>query len=220
MHAEMKKEATKLALTIIVFATVLVANVCYAQSADRRGPLCGWRQVRVDSANEPMFELLVASAVRDWEKILGRRVMGHSGRWPSRISYAEVWEHSTPHHVFVGIADDETIALWDKREIKTGVKRSGYTVWWSKEDGRCNTGAVIWIRVQCVVHEYDPSRPECRTVGHIYKVIMHELGHALGLYESLHPGSLMFESIGEDDTRIWLGPDSRAWLRNHYGAEL
>jgi predicted Zn-dependent protease len=164
-------------------------------------------------------EILTTMAVGIWDSILRSNRLGYVGRWPlTHLRYEKKLPNKDrPHSIVIRTATPEVVTAWDE---EGSPRRRGLAQRRFSYRRKCTEGTLIWLRIECIERYPAPNQIECRSPEFYLKVLMHELGHALGLPESTARHSVMYPIISEYDTRIWLGADTRRRLNRYYSAGL
>lgn len=142
------------------------------------------------------YDAMVIGAIAWWNKQAGRQILVNAKR--ADILYND----GVPPFMGIYIARDETLDEWDSRERNIGgttiLSYSGHF------NNRCISGTTILLRDDGSLSDYD-----------LYRVLLHEMGHGIGLPDSNESGTVMSPYMYRD-REIILGTDSMADLSALY----
>ena len=206
------------AFYLFLCLVILSMGSCPAEAAKKPilRPLCNTPQkVRLHFFEEPFWDAQLNRAVTFWNNKLGF----HAFVVAPRIFMSYGNDEIPPNYVGIRSAPEEMLKRWvgvDKAPQRTAVAHSRFSI-----RDQCIKGTAIWIKQDCIAPEYIAG-DGCVTEDYLYLVLVHELGHALGLWPSgthsdydLH---IMHKSTTRQRTKLELAPDTKRQLQELYGS--
>lgn len=198
-------------ITCLSCATTPTEKVGTYWKGDSKIALCSQPElVLLPSTAEPFYDVLTQAAVEAWNNEIGYEVLFFGGRAPLDP------ETRKQPFMIIAPASVERIAKWDAREKYRGsvTRMAGLSQAWVLERTKepdCIVGSSIWLRD---TGEY--------SVGKLYKILLHEMGHGIGLTDRDDPGCVMHGYVYHKEgveVPFMLGEGAMKELRSLYPPE-
>ena len=196
-------------LSLVAFLLFALFAACSVQAAEKKESVAICMTptpVYFEPLGYDFMERQIRNAVAFWNNKLRVHVLVYVGRKGMGYKYKQY----PRRYIGIRSATSYVLKKWRTEPGKRGTTRPGLT-----EPELCRMGSAIWIDTSCITPKYERGSG-CLPREFLYRLIIHELGHALGLPHAEERGTIMYPNLALLPTKIKFAEETLDEIKRLY----